>query len=114
MRYLSVHFISGDVDVSADGLGISCSFEQDVRSQHVVLCECAAVSERVIDVGLGGKVNDGVDLELLDDVIQKLKTNEIKSEIRKLTSEEERGRGGLEKEKNDDDVRDESTSRDLL
>ena len=28
-------------------------------------------------MGLGGKVNDGVDLELLDDVIQKLKTQEI-------------------------------------
>lgn len=65
---LSVHFVGGDVDESfhaAVGLG---RLEEDVRPEDVALGEVEGVAEAVVDVGLGGKVHDGVDLLFGHDV----------------------------------------------
>ena len=37
-----------------------CRLQHDVRAYNIVLCEGEAVAERVVDVGLGGKVKHSV------------------------------------------------------
>jgi hypothetical protein len=59
---LSVNLIGGNMDESFDGLASLGTLQKDVSSVNVGMGKGKRVSKRVVDMGLGCKVKDSVDL----------------------------------------------------
>ena len=56
----SIDLIGGNVNESLERLAVFGALEEDVGSVDIGVSERQRVTERVVDVGLGGKMHDGV------------------------------------------------------
>lgn len=64
---LAIDLVGGDVDELLDAHLLG-TLEENVRAVHVGVGELVGVSEAQVDVGLGGKVEDGIDVMPLEAV----------------------------------------------
>jgi hypothetical protein len=64
---LTVDLVGGDVDEALDA-NLLGRLEQDVRAVDIGVGEAVGVAEAQVDVGLGGKVEDGVNVMALEAV----------------------------------------------
>lgn len=74
---LSVHLVGGHVDEATDGVAVFGRLEQDVGAVDVGLGEGEGVTERVVNVGLGGEMHHGIDLLLGEDVVDEVGTLDV-------------------------------------
>lgn len=74
---LAVHLVGGHVDETTDSVAVLGRLEQDVGAVDVGLGECEGVTERVVNVSLGGEMHNGVDLLLLEDVVDEVGTLDV-------------------------------------
>ena len=74
---LAVDLIGGHMDEAADGVAIFGRLQQHVRAVDVGLGEGEGVTERVVHMRLGGKVHHGIDLLLLEDVVDEIGTLDV-------------------------------------
>mmetsp|Transcript_927 Transcript_927/g.1606 ORF Transcript_927/g.1606 Transcript_927/m.1606 type:complete len:313 (-) Transcript_927:149-1087(-) len=74
---LAVNLVGGHMDEATDGVTIFGRLQQHVRAVNVGLGEGEGVTERVVDVRLGGKVHHGIDLLLLEDVVDEIGTLDV-------------------------------------
>ena len=56
----SIDFVGTDVKKSLN-VCVFCSFKQSMSTKNISLGESSGITKRVVDVGLGGKVHDGID-----------------------------------------------------
>jgi len=73
----SIHLIGRNVNESLDGRAVFGALKKDVSSVNVGLRECHRVTERVVNVGLGGKMHYCVDLFLDERVGNKIGSCDI-------------------------------------
>ena len=74
---LTVHLIRRHMDETADGFTTLGRFKKDVSAINVGLREGEGVTERVVDVRLSGKVHHCINLLLLEDVVDKIRTGNV-------------------------------------
>jgi len=67
----AIDLIGGDVDEALDAVRLG-RLDDHVSTHHVVLREGKRVAERVVDMRLGGSMDDGVDLLGFEDVLQQI------------------------------------------
>jgi hypothetical protein len=73
----SVHLISGNMDEAFHGGTILGAFKENVGSVNVGLGEGKGISKGVIDVSLGGKVEDRVDFVFFEYVGDKIAAADV-------------------------------------
>jgi hypothetical protein len=74
---LSVNLIGRNVDEALHSFAILGAFKKHMGSEDVCLRECEGVTERIVYVGLSCKVHDGVNLILLEDVVDQITTGNV-------------------------------------
>src|SRR3569833_3072485 len=79
----AVDLVGGDVDESTDA-DLLGALEKDVGAVHVGVGESIRIAEAQVDVGLGGEVEDGVDVVALEAVYhhrKKRKNTKVEAEV---------------------------------
>lgn len=72
-----VDLIGRNVNESLECFAILGTLEKNVRSHNVGLSKGQRVSERVVDVGLGSKVHDGVDFVFEESIVDNVRRGNV-------------------------------------
>ena len=67
----AVDLVSGDVDEALDAVHLG-GLHEHVRAHHIVLSECERIAKGVVDVCLGGGMDDGVNTFRLEHVLDEV------------------------------------------
>ena len=72
-----IDLIGRNVNESLEGFAILGTLEKNVRSHNVGMSKGQRVSERVVDVGLGSKVHDGVDFVFEERIVDNVRRGNV-------------------------------------